>query len=295
MVYNLSNAVNNAMSNTSNLANATSNLVYPLNNLVTEISTKIALKAASDVIEIGNTPTTILTLNAANQGKFYQLYIGPTISGNPYFIKADVFWNSMDNTAYINTTASNNGLTLTNNGADIQVYTAEKIYGPRHPIIDITQNMGLLYNISASTNQDNAYKSFNKTLTNGWWGSEDIYDSASGLVSEGSSADWLQIQVIPPIELKSYWIKPEADGAPAAWDFSGSMNGGISWNIIDTVTNYTWMSLNEAEFNISTNGTAYSIYRLTINKILSGTSAHIKYFALTEKSLLKYPLSLYKI
>ena len=293
LVYPLSESY----SNTSNLATASSNLLYPLNNLVTEISTKIALKASTDVIEIGDTFSTILTLSPANKGKFYQLYIGPTVSGEPYFIKADIFWNSFDNSAYINTVASNNNLTLTNNGSNIQVKVSPSgnIYGPRHPILDITQNMGLLYNISASTNMENAYNSFNKTSDNGWWGAEDIYNSATGLVAEGANADWLQIQVIPPIKLKSYWIKPEADGAPAAWDFSGTTDGGVSWNIIDTVTNYTWMSLNEAEFNISTNGTAYSIYRLTINKILSGTSAHIKYFALTEKSLLRYPMSLYKI
>ena len=335
MAYALSNAVSASFSNTSNMAYAlsnvvgdtsnmayplsasfsnTSNIVYPLstsfsntsnmayalNNLVTEIRTKIALKAANDVIEIGDTFSTILTLSSANQGKFYQLYIGPTISGEPYFIKADVFWNSFDNSAYINTVASNNGLTLINNGSNIQVKvsstgTTGKIYGPRHPIIDITTNMGLLYNVSASTNTENAYKSFNKTLENGWWGTDNVYDSISGLVAEGTNADWLQIQVIPPIELKSYWIKPEDVGAPSAWDFSGSIDSGESWTVIDTVTNYTWMSLNEAEFNITTNGTAYSIYRLTINKILSGTSAHIKYFALTEKSILKYPMSLYKI
>jgi hypothetical protein len=267
------------------------------NNLHTNLNTTTQTisksdKIASGIIEIGKSPTTILSLDSSYTGNFYTLYIGPTTIGNPYYAHGFVFWDNINKIATVSPVSANNGLTLINNSSNIEIYTdkeSDALSTIKHP------NSNTKYNYSCSDfYMYDCQNAFNITEQShaGWRGEVNIYD-LNGIYI-GSTGDWIQIELPSPIKLNSYSIKPESDGCPTSWYVSGSIDN-INWTTIDTVYNYVWKSLNETEFTISSTDIEYQFYRLVITKILSGNTVHIQNFYVYGIEKLKYPWYLYKM
>ena len=86
------------------------------------------------------------------------------------------------------------------------------------------------------------------------------------------------------------WNSPATYDRPNTWDFEGS-NDKTNWNIIDTVTNYTWTS-NTPEFKVKAPGN-YRYYRLMIKACVGTGVSGVKIAPILNQILLYYSDSIY--
>jgi hypothetical protein len=290
------NSTVSLLANTQSMLTTLSNNLHTQNRQVQEYGPGSSSKIASGIIEIGKTPTDILSLDSSYTGNFYTLYIGPTTIGNPYYAHGFVFWDNINKIATVSPISANNGLTLISDNSNIQIYTdkesdTQSSINIKHP------QPNTKYNYSCSDfYMYDCHNAFNiiDSSHNSWKGELNMYD-LNGIYI-GATGDWIQIELPSSIKLTAYSIKPESDGCPTSWDIEGSTDN-IKWKTIDSVYNYVWKSLNETEFTISSDIQIqeYNFYRLTIRKILSGNTVHIQNFYVNGIEKLKYPWYLYKM
>jgi len=175
------------------------------------------------------------------------------------------------------------------------------------PAADLSQNDSIVKNklygngvnkASCSAyyqNNDNydAYNAFQSLNTNPWKGEQNAFDASTGsytnaaktLATNGTSygGEWLQLDLPQETVAIEYSITPDTSyitNAPKSWYFFGSKNG-IDWDLLDTQTNYSWISASIRGFTIS-NTTAYLSYRIVISgaytDTINPTSVSIKRF-----------------
>ena len=284
------------------------------------VATNIAQKVATGFITIDNTPTKFLSLDASYLGNFYNLYIGPTTSGEAYFAHAFVFWHESQQSARATVSSTNNNIVISNQSSNLLISTTGQLlnesvskYPPSSMTSDTTTFTGLDYgngNYIANASyvyQTNAnyaaWKAFDNMINTSWKGEQNAYDSTTGLYSSitaaataGIAGDWLQIKLPESIMLKSYIVTPTSDGSslPLSWRFHGSTNGS-SWVELDAQTDFNWTEVVATEFSVVPS-IPYSYYRLTIEKLNpDGNTANIAQFGVTKKIYYEYPWSLYKM
>jgi hypothetical protein len=289
--------------------NISSNLTAP----------NISIKMFSGEEYITNTPVTLFSMNSDNIGLFYSLYVGPTTIGDPYFLNAFAFWNNATQQPFINVIASNNDISLSISGSNVQIKTTgiiNSISDYKYPPINLSSNINLitdqsygngLYNVSANgyyLDEDlyAPYNAFSSDSINGWWGEDNAYDIDGNYIGLGETGgvlgDWLQLRLPRPIILKSYSIDPSTDfySKPVSWQVDGSSDES-AWSLLDSKQNYDWSSTGPGEINFPViNTSAFDYYRITTTKLgPNGYIVHIKTFTVHGLHQLKYPWSLYKM
>lgn len=148
-----------------------------------------------------------------------------------------------------------------------------------------------IYRASGSTEVWPAFRAFDKnvppttaggaTATNSWAGnsnynSSGAYTGAISTTIDGSSyaGEWLQIQLPNSIVLTAYQLNRGENGRtwnPSTFYLAGS-NNGSTWSMLDSksgITTAQWgvTGTNQAYTINLTNATAYSYYRIVVNKV----------------------------
>jgi uncharacterized delta-60 repeat protein len=147
---------------------------------------------------------------------------------------------------------------------------------------------------SAGTNSENAWKVFDKVTS-----PSNLYSPESGWTSDGGIGQtaWISYKLEEPKIAKRYYLlrsdtfNPN-NSRPTGWIFQGS-HDGISWDDIETVSNYT-AALSYLSPNLA-NTTAYLYYRIFVNAVNSGTNARIFEFDISESETITSVVSANRI
>lgn len=210
--------------------------------------------------------------SATPDGLFYWVYVGKDYLGRKKFIadrniQHSISWDVLNKAGLCG-------------GVPLNDYFCYDTILPA-----ITSNNMNGYIITASSDYDGyRYKAFNKIQKN--------LETDGAWITNASQSGWLCIE-LPSIKLvEAYRIKgcgttggstPEANlisRTPTSWTFEGS-NDGVTWDILDTQTNYTSWGKNERR-TFKLNKTAnYIKYRIKVSTNGGGT-----YLAIGEFDLL---------
>lgn len=144
-------------------------------------------------------------------------------------------------------------------------------------------NCSTFYSASGT---EQPWRCFDKNNNGTWWTtSGGSYSASTGSYTAGVdsttisgsaySGEWIQIQLPVSITLLSYTIYNSStfNRAPVDFKIAGSNDGGTTWTLVDTQTAITsWLSSTTSlTFTPSTQTTAYSYYRLCVNKKGTGS------------------------
>jgi uncharacterized protein with FMN-binding domain len=277
----------------------------------------IAIKQYIGKTHINSNETLLFSMNSNNIGNFYDLYLGPTTIGIPYYYYGFIFWDDYNKKVNIVNMSSNNNISLKSSNINVTVSTNSNVYNKpilEYPPTNLTSNTNNIINQNygngayiASANAYyfniviyDAYNAFNTNAIYGWWGENNAYDNNGNYLNLESTSnilgDWLQLQLPSNIVLKDYYIKSaDAGSAPSSWYIFGSTDNN-NWNVLDSNINYLTNLPNKTKFSINNNNTSYNYYRLVINKIFNnGNTVYIDNFSLSgynDDSLIYPPTNL---
>jgi hypothetical protein len=125
--------------------------------------------------------------------------------------------------------------------------------------------------VAAASNQSNgaAFQAFDRNTNLGW---------GSTLATA-----WLSYQFPTGKIIKRYGFLTTTNNTinPRTWTFEGS-NNGSTWTTLDTQTNFVTGISTFFSFDISTNTTSYTYYRINVSAVQSGSSLAITELEMSE-------------